>query len=298
MAPGGPETGGAVGVGLSLPAGLSASTHVVGVMGFPVAHSLSPLLHNTAFAHLGIDWVSLGFAVHPGRGAAALVGARDLGIRGLSVTMPHKEDVAAAVASLTPEAGRLGAVNCVSDDHGAWLGDNTDGAGFVAALARGGRFTPAGRRCLVVGAGGAARAVIAALGDAGAAEVVVVNRTPDRAEVAVALAGSTGRVGDAGDARGAELVVNATPAGMGDVEGGPGSWPVDPALLGPGQVVVDLVYHPPLTPWLAAATERGATTMNGLGMLVHQAALQIGRWTGREAPVDAMWAAVDSHGGR
>ncbi len=264
-------------------------------MGFPVAHSLSPLLHNTAFSRLGLDWVSVGFTVHPGRARSALAGARELGIRGLSVTMPHKEDVAAAVALRTPVAERLAAVNCVADDHGAWLGDNTDGAGLVAALARGGRFVPEGRRCLVVGAGGAARAVVAALGDAGAAEVIVVNRTPGRAATAATLAGPAGRVGTAEDARSSDLVVNATPAGMGDVDGAPTGWPVDPGLLGPGQVVVDLVYHPPVTPWLAAAAERGASVQNGLGMLVHQAALHIERWTGLEAPVDAMWAAVAGH---
>jgi len=282
--------------GMALPTGLSAATTVVGVMGFPVAHSLSPLLHNTAFGALGLDWVSLGFAVPPGRAAAALAGARDLGIRGLSVTMPHKEDAAAAVGVRTASADRLGAVNCVADDHGRWLGDNTDGAGLVAALARGGRFDPAGRSCLVVGAGGAARAVVAALGDAGASEVVVVNRTAARAEAAAVLAGPVGRVGTASDAPDAELVVNATPAGMADVAGGPDGWPVEPSLLQPGQVVVDLVYHPPSTRWLEAAAERGATTMNGLGMLVHQAALQLERWTGHAAPVDAMWDAV-SHPG-
>jgi len=284
--------GGGDGGDLVLPAGVAPSTVVVGVIGYPVGHSLSPLLHNTAFAHLGLDWTSFPFAVAPGRAAAALGDARRLGVRGLSVTMPHKEAAAAAVDRLTPAASRLGAVNCVADEAGTWLGDNTDGAGLVAALARGGRFAPAGRRCLVVGAGGAARSVIAALGDAGAAEVVVVNRTRERAVVAAGLAGSAGRVGSAGDARDVDLVVNATPAGMGDVDGGPDGWPVDPDLLGPGQVVVDLVYHPPLTPWLAAAAARGASTMNGLGMLVHQAALQIERWTGSEAPVDAMWAAV------
>ncbi len=275
-----------------LPRGLSASTSLVGVIGYPVAHSLSPLLHNTAFAHLGVDWVSVGFPVHPGRAAAALDGARELGVRGLSVTMPHKEDVAGAVERRTPVAERLAAVNCVSDQHGSWLGDNTDGEGLVAALDRGGRFTPRGRRCLVVGAGGAARAVVAALGDAGASEVVVVNRTPGRAAGAAALAGPVGRVGTAADVRSSDLVVNATPVGMGDVEGVAAGWPVDPGLLGPGQLVVDLVYHPPTTPWLEAAAGRGATVQNGLGMLVHQAALQVERWTGRVAPVDAMWAAV------
>ncbi len=277
--------------------GLSAATQVVGVMGFPVVHSLSPLLHNTAFAHLGVDWVSVGFPVAPGRAGPALAGARELAIRGLSVTMPHKEDAAVAVDVLTPDAERLGAVNCVFDDGGIWIGDNTDGAGLLAALRRGGRFEPEGRRCMVVGAGGAARAVIAALGDAGAAEVVVVNRTAERAEVAAGLAGSAGRVGAVAEAQACELVVNATPAGMADVVDGPTGWPVDPSLLGPDQVVVDLVYHPPVTEWLAAAAGRGATTANGLGMLVHQAALQIERWTGMDAPVDAMWDAVAGAGG-
>ena len=271
---------------------LAAASRVVGGMGHPVAHSLSPRLHNAAFAQLGLDWVSVGFAVAPGRAAAALAGARALGIAGLSVTMPHKEDVAASVDSCTPAASRLGAVNCVIDRDGWWLGDNTDGAGLLAALDRSDGFDPGGARCLVVGAGGAARAVVAALGDAGAAEVVVVNRTAVRAEGAAVLAGPVGRVGDVGDAPGCDLVVNATPAGMGDVTGAPVAWPVDPSLLGPGQLVVDLVYHPPVTPWLAAAADRGARTANGLGMLVHQAALQIERWTGAEAPVEAMWAAV------
>lgn len=278
------------------PTGLSASTRVVGIMGFPVAHSLSPRLHNAAFAALGVDWVSVGFPVRPGRAAAALEGARDLGIHALSVTMPHKEEVARAVTTRTAVADRLGAVNCVVDEDGGWVGDNTDGAGLLAALARGHDFDPRDHRCLVVGAGGAARAVVAALGDAGAAEVVVVNRTADRAVAAAALAGPAGRVGTAADAGSCDLVVNATPAGMGDVEDGPPGWPVDPGLLGPGQLVVDLVYHPSSTPWREAAAARGASTANGLGMLVHQAALQIERWTGTAAPVDAMWASVAGPG--
>ena len=271
---------------------LSAATQVVGVIGHPVAHSISPLLHNTAFDELGLDWVSVGFPVASGRAAVALAGARALGVRGLSVTMPLKEEAAAAADVLAAEAARLGAVNCVVAVDGGWRGENTDGAGFLAALARGDRFTPSGARCLVVGAGGAARAVIAALGDAGAAEVVVVNRTAERARTAAVLAGAVGRVGEAGEATGCDLVVNATPAGMGDVSGRPDGWPVDPGLLRTGQLVVDLVYHPPVTNWLAAAAEQGAITRNGLGMLVHQAALQIGNWTGQAAPLDAMWQAV------
>lgn len=285
---------------------LSAASAVVGVIGDPIAHSLSPLLHNSAFAALDIDWVSVGFPVPSGRVAEAMAGASALGIRGLSVTMPHKDAAAALADHRTPLADLLGAVNCLIPVDGGWRGDNTDGPGLVASLRRGGRFDPAGRRCLVLGAGGAARAVVAALAGAGAAEVVVVNRTRARAESAAALAGEVGRVGRAEDAAGCDLVVNATPVGMegvagpdagavgqgGPVAGDPPLWPVDPDLLHRGQVVVDLVYHPAVTSWVAAARQRGAAASNGIGMLVHQAALQLTAWTGQEAPVEAMWAAV------
>jgi shikimate dehydrogenase len=282
--------------------GLSAASTVVGVIGDPVAHSLSPLLHNSAFAELGLDWVSVGFRVVDGQAAQALVGAQALGVRGLSVTMPHKDAVAALVDRRTPLAERLGAVNCVVIEPGGTVGDNTDGPGLVAALRRGDRFDPAGRRCLVIGAGGAARAVIAALADAGAADVVVVSRSSDRGATAAALAGPVGRLGSAAEAGECDLVVNATPLGMdgrvgtGRAGSGPDTWPLDPSLLARGQVVVDLVYHPPLTPWLRAARDRGATVSNGLGMLVHQAALQLTSWTGCDPPVDAMWRAVKGYG--
>ncbi len=276
--------------------GLSAATTVVGVIGDPVVHSLSPLLHNTAFAELGLDWVSVGFAVPAGSAPEALRGAAALGIRGLSVTMPHKEAVAAVVDRCTPLAERLGAVNCVTFGSDGSTGDNTDGPGLVAALRKGPGFDPSGHRCLVVGAGGAARAAIAALADSGAAEVVVVNRTPDRAAAAAALAGRVGRTGTPDEASGCDLVIDATPLGMaghGASATDEPKWPVDPSRLGPDQVVVDLVYDPLETPWLAAARARGAHVANGLGMLVHQAARQLAAWTGEEPPVEAMWRAVD-----
>jgi shikimate dehydrogenase len=273
----------------------SARSSVVGVIGDPVGHSLSPLLHNAAFDALGLDWVSVAFPVAPGQAADAVAGMRALGVVGLSVTMPHKRDVAGLVDECTPVAQRLGVVNCVTRRDGRLVGDSTDGAGFVESLRRGGGFTPSGRRCLVLGAGGAARAVVLALADAGAVEVVVVNRTPGRAEEAAALAGAVGRVGSADDVARAELIVQATPVGMASAGASPGdaaSLPFDPALLHGGQVVADLVYHPAVTPLLAAAVAQGADTVGGLGMLVHQAALALEQWTGRPAPVEAMWAAV------
>jgi shikimate dehydrogenase len=279
-----------------VPAGppISATTTLVGVIGDPIAHSLSPLLYNTAFAAAGLDWVCLAFRVPAGGAAGALTGVRSLGLAGLSVTMPHKQDVAGLVDECTGPAGRLGAVNCVISREGRLVGDNTDGSGFLGALVRGAGFAAAGRRCVVAGTGGAARAVVLALAGAGAAEVAVVGRSPRAAAVAAGLAGPAGRVGAPEDAAGADLVVDATPVGMADSPGADGVPVIDPGLLGAGQVVCDLVYHPLTTPWLAAAAARGAVTVGGLGMLVHQAAEQFERWTARTAPVEAMWAAVSA----
>ncbi|HEX4246005.1 MAG TPA: shikimate dehydrogenase, partial [Acidimicrobiales bacterium] len=261
--------------------------------------SLSPLLHNTAFTEMGLNWVSVGFPVAAGQAEAALAGMRALRIVGLSVTMPHKDAVARLVDRTTPVATRLGAVNCVSLTGDELVGSNTDGAGFVAALRHGDGFDPDGTKCLVIGAGGAARAVVLALAEAGAAEVIVVNRTESRAVVAAALAGPVGRVGRPEEAATADLVVNATPTGMertqadGVGTGGDGEpVPLDIAFLAAGQVVVDLVYHPASTSWLQAARDRGAVVHNGLGMLVHQAAVQLRSWTGEEPPVAAMWQAA------
>jgi shikimate dehydrogenase len=157
-------------------------------------------------------------------------------------------------------------------------------------------FDPAARRCLVIGAGGAARAVILALADAGAAEVAVLNRTAARAAEAAALAGTAGAV-IGGDVTGAvaraDLVVNATPLGMTGAQGAD-AWPVAPELLRTGQVAADLVYAPRPTAWLERAAARGATPLDGLGMLVHQAALQLALWTGLEAPVEQMWRAAEA----
>ncbi|MHB1847708.1 MAG: shikimate dehydrogenase [Acidimicrobiales bacterium] len=271
------------------PSGTSA---VVGVIGDPVRHSLSPVLHNAAFAALRLDWVSVAFPVPPSALDAALAGARALGLRGLSVTMPHKEAVARKVDRTSAAAARLGAVNCVVVEPGGLVGENTDGQGFVAALRRGAGFDPAGRRCLVAGAGGAARAVVLALAEAGASEVVVVGRSPERVADAAGLAADVGRAGAPSEAADAQLVVNATPLGMAGTPGADVLPPIDPALLGPGQLVVDLVYAPRPTRWLELAQRRGAAALDGLGMLVHQAALQIELWSGRHAPVEAMWDAV------
>jgi shikimate dehydrogenase len=279
-------------------------TRLAAVIGDPVRHSLSPVLHNAGFRALGLDWAYVAFEVPGGAAPSALAGMRALGIEGLNVTMPHKADVAAAVDRCSPTAAALGAVNTVVRAGGALVGHNTDGEGFVASVRADVGFDPAGQRCLVLGAGGAARAVVRALAEAGAAEVVVAARRTGPAEVAARLAGDVGRVGPEAEADDCALVVNATPVGMAGVEaaaagktGGatpavPTDLPLAAERLGPGQVVVDLVYDPLVTPLVATARARGALAANGIGMLIHQAALAFRLWTGEDAPIAAMTTAV------
>jgi shikimate dehydrogenase len=268
---------------------ISGTTRVAGVIGTPIRHSLSPVIANAAFGALDLDWSYFAFEVAPDDVGAALEGMRALGLGGLSVTMPDKERAAALVDRCSTDAAALGAVNCIVPVDGELVGENTDGPGFIDALAADTGFDPAGRRAVVLGAGGAARAVVLALARAGAADIAVVNRTAANAERAVALVPGIGRTATASEAvQGADLVVNATPVGM--IERG---IPVDTGLLGPTHTVVDLVYHPSTTPFLAAAAERGSSVANGLGMLVHQAAHAVRLWTGLQPPVEAMLAAAE-----
>lgn len=264
---------------------ITGSTRVAAVIGSPVRHSLSPVIHNAAFAAAGLDWLFVALEVAPGDCARALDGMRSLGLGGLSVTTPHKDDIAALVDERSADVEALGAANCVVPDAtGRLRAENTDGPGFVASLREAG-VEPAGLRCCVLGAGGAARSLILALARAGAAELTVINRSGDKAQVAAALAGAAGRVGQAADdVTPADLVVNATSVGMGTG----GGLPVDAALLRDDQVVAEVIVHPVRTPLLAAAEAAGCTTVDGVGMLVHQAAIAFEAWTGAVAPVEVM----------
>jgi shikimate dehydrogenase len=272
---------------------ISASTRVAGVIGDPVRHSLSPVLHNAAYRELGLDWVYVAFEVPDGETEAALAAMRALGLAGLSVTMPHKTAAAEYCDELSADAAALGSVNTVSVDTGGRLvGDSTDGEGFLRSLRDAGH-DPAGATVLLLGAGGAARAVARALGGAGA-RVVVSARRADAAAVAAQLASGSRVPWDERSeaAATATFVVNATSLGM---AGGLGADGLAVALdsLHVGQVVADLVYHPLETPLLHGARARGAEVVDGLGMLVHQAALQIEGWTGQIAPAAAMRAAAE-----
>ena len=268
-----------------------AGRRVAAVIGDPVRHSRSPAIHNAAFAAAGIDWVFTAFEVPAGKGAKALDAMRVLGLAGMSVTMPLKAEVAAAADTVDGEVEILAAANCIVPlGDGRLRAANTDAAGFVAGLHADAGVSPQGLRVVLMGGGGAARAVAWGLAEAGAADVAVINRTQARAEAAASIANAAsrarlpGRVGTMDDIAAADVVVNATSVGM----GADSSMPCDPRLLRPGQVAVDLVYEPTETAWLAALRQRGVEAHNGLSMLVHQAAAAFELWTGTQAPVEVM----------
>jgi len=265
---------------------VTGATRVAGIIGDPVTHSLSPRIHNAAFAAAGLDWVYVAFPVARGRAAAALDAMRSLGLAGLNVTMPHKTDVAAACDALTDMASTLRSVNTVARlDDGTLLGDSTDGDGFVRSLREAG-VTIEGKHAIVLGAGGAARAVALALTTTGASVTLWARRDDQAADAATSVGVKATSDVDGAVAE-ADIVVNATPVGMaGEAP------PFDPSRLHQGQHVADLIYHPADTPLLAAARAAGASATNGLGMLVHQAALSFERWTDVAAPLDAMRAAA------
>ncbi len=280
--------------GVGVAPGVTGSTRLAAVIGDPIAHSRSPVLFNAAFAATGLDWVYVALRVPTGAGADAARSMRTLGISGMSVTMPHKEDVIGALDELTDTARALGAVNFIANRDGHLVGHNTDGAGFIASLAEV-DFDPSGSSVVVLGAGGAARAVILALADAGVSEVGVYNRSPERAGVAAELARLRGTgaavIDSASLARaveGAALVVNATSLGMspGDAS------PLPAEMIGAHQLIADLIYHPAVTPLMEAATQAGARSMNGEGMLLLQAAEAFRIMTDVEPPVGAMRQAL------
>lgn len=269
---------------------LSGTTKLAAVIGDPVRHSLSPAIHNAGFQALGLDWCFLAFPVPAGGAVRALDAMRALSIEGLSVTMPHKETVAANVDELMPAAAALASVNCVKRDGAKLIGDSTDGVGFVRSLEADAGVSMSGASVSVLGAGGAARSIIDAVGRAGAERIVVINRSHEAAERAADLV-SVATVGTANDVRATDIVVNTTSVGM---TGGPlpDASPVETDRLRTDQIVCDIVYQPSQTPLLTAATALGCVTVGGLGMLVHQAAVAFEWWTGEPAPLPTIEAAI------
>ncbi len=288
------------------PGSIDGHTQLVGLMGWPVEHTLSPAMHNAAFAARDLNWRYVPLPVPPGQVEAAMGGLAALGFRGANVTVPHKRAVIPALHTVAPEAVSLGAVNTVvveraEDGKTALAGHNTDTAGFIGALRDGG-FDPQDAVIVVVGAGGASRAVVFGLLNAGAESITVLNRSPGRAK---ALVSDLGRGAPAvlqatllGErtlvecARGADLLVNATPVGMWprvDTSVWPADVPVPSHLL-----VFDLVYNPRETKLIQQARTSGAGVLSGLAMLVRQGARAFELWTGAAAPVQVMCTACET----
>ncbi|WP_184436961.1 shikimate dehydrogenase [Roseospira goensis] len=277
----------------------SGAARVAGVIGWPVAHSRSPRLHGYWLREHGIDGLYVPLAVAPETAEQALRALPALGFAGANVTVPHKELALRVCDSLTERARRAGSVNTLVVEDGGLRGDTTDGFGFLENLRHG---VPDWRAeagpAVVLGAGGSARAVCAALLEAGAPEIRLLNRTPARAEALAAALGGPITVAPLVEAaralEGAALLANTTTLGM---QGQP-ALDLDLAALAPEAVVTDLVYVPLETPLLAAARARGHRVVDGLGMLLHQARPGFAAWFGVEPAVtdDLRRAVLDGRG--
>jgi shikimate dehydrogenase len=269
---------------------VSGGTRTIGVIGWPVSHSLSPVIHNAAFRAMRMDRIYVPLPVPPGSVGEALEGLMALGFEGANVTMPHKTQVAERVDELSDDARVLNAVNTIVVGPAATVGHNTDVTGFDRFLRQDEGFDPAGRSVLIYGAGGAARACALALARSGAEAIVVSVRDASRADgVREAMDGYGTRL-EVASLEGArdqrvDLIVNATPLGVAGEE-------LPLPELGPGMLVVDLLYNPASTPLLEAARGAGAGAAGGLGLLLHQAALSFELWTGQVPPMDVMSAAA------
>ena len=292
-----------------MPTPISGLTALAGVLGDPVRHSLSPAMHNAALAELGLDWVYMALPTPAEELNTVVRGLEALDCRGLNVTLPHKQAVARLCHSLSPLAERVGAVNTlVRHPEGGWLGDNTDVTGFLAPLQASGNAWQ-GQRAVVLGCGGSARAVVAALVELGCGAITVAGRSSARLDGllgpcrgwAPQLAGlpwqaTTPALQDA--LTQADLVVNTTPVGMASATN-PEAAQQSPLTsteleaLRPGSTVYDLIYTPRPTALLQAASARGCHSLDGLEMLVQQGAAALRLWSDLETvPVAAMRAAA------
>lgn len=278
---------------------LSGHTQPFAVLGHPIGHTLSPVMHNASFQALGLDAIYLAFDVKPEALLSVLPAMQAMGFRGVNLTIPHKEVAFRGLAELDESARLVGAVNTVAFSGGGMVGYNTDGYGFLKAVEEGFGGGVAGRSLFVLGCGGAGRAVALVSARAGAKSIVLADLDRERCEkvaaeirggedVEVTIAATPADQLEA--CRASELVVQATPVGM-----KPDDQPLLPAgAFRPGQWAFDLIYMTPDTVFTREAATGGAKTCNGLGMLLHQGARAFAIWTGREPRVDVMRQALET----
>jgi shikimate dehydrogenase len=276
---------------------ISGRTKICGIIGNPIEHTLSPRMHNAAFQALGLDYVYLAFRVEATALRNAIEGLRAINLSGVNVTKPHKVEIIPLLDEMAPLAQKIGAVNTVVNTKGVLRGYNTDAGGFLRALiAR--DVVPEGKKVVILGAGGAARAIAFALAERGAS-LVIVNKTIDHAQACAAKIRE--HFGTAAQAlalnranletalRDANIIVNATSLGMSP---NINETPMPGELIHPGMVVFDIVYNPVETRFLSEARRAGATIIDGLDMLVEQGALAFELWTGIKAPTKIMKQAL------
>ena len=278
---------------------LTGHTRIVGVIGDPIEHSRSPQMHNAALAKADLDYVYVPFHVRPDDLADAIAGFKALNVVGINVTLPHKQAVIPYLTSISREAELIGAVNTLTFVDGNIHGDNTDAPGVLKALEENGNMSlPVGEHIVVLGAGGAARAVVVAFALSGVASITIANRTVEKAvSLAEEMDQKTGvsmqGMGLADErlpltVRQSHLLVNTATTSM-DV--------TQPLLISadwlqPNTIVYDIVYTPPVTPLMQAATERGCQTLGGIGMLIHQGAIAFEKWTGATPCTETMRQAL------
>lgn len=275
---------------------ISATTNIYGIFGHPVSHSLSPLMHNKAFEELGLNCVYLGFDIEPGKLSSAVSAIKTLNVKGINITIPHKEAMVNQLNDLTEPVILTGAVNTIKNEDGRLVGYNTDVPGVMRAIKEEFNFNPQYKTAFLVGAGGASRAVVAGMCLGGIRQIVIANRTLDRANLlktqfsdqypnvifkTVALSDAIKIKSFLADS---DIVVNSSPAGMGEIP------PLDLPLkaIAKDAPVYDLVYKPILTPLVKQARELGLKAESGLGMLLYQGVEAFEIWTGKKAPVDSM----------
>lgn len=278
---------------------IDGETKLTGIIGYPLRYTISPAFQNAAFEHLGLNWCYIPLVVEGDALKKAIEGIRALNFAGVNVTIPYKEAVLECLDELTSTAELVEAVNTILVREGKLIGYNTDGRGFVTMLQKDMEFDPKDKKALIVGAGGAARAVAVSLALEGCAEIYILNRTKERAfDLARAICNKfpyclTQAIDFEADLLSifnrVDLIVNATPVGT-DIS--TDETPVSPDLLNEGHLVCDLIYSPPETQFLKEAKRVGARAINGIGMLLYQGAASFEIWTDAEAPIEIMRKAI------
>ena len=277
-----------------------AETKVTGLFGYPVEHSLSPAMHNSGFEKLGLNNIYLPFPVEEDNLGQAVEGVRGLNFKGINVTIPHKQNVIKYLDQLSEEAELIGAVNTIENKNGTLIGHNTDGRGFIRSLKEESDFSAPGSTAVIVGAGGAARAIAFQLALEGIDKLLIsdldqpkANKLSTELEEKVSVEVVAIKSEElAGEMKNVDLLVDATPVGMHpnvDVEPVVGE-----NLLHSDLVVYDLVYNPKETVLLKAADKASAQSVSGLGMLLYQGVIAFEIWTGEKAPVEVMRKALEA----